>query len=477
MKIRTRILLGFLLIYVSGFYFIVDFIVNEIRPRYLETVEESMNDAANILASLLETELKNEKLNFENLEKIFNGVKRKKLRAKIYKLHKSSVGINVYITDQRGIILYDSDSNRRVGEDYSRWNDVFLTLRGKYGARSTSMVPDDPSTNSIYVAAPVIHNEKILGVITVEKPEKSIKLFIDLAKRKVIIAGIITCIMFIILSIALTFWINRPLVKLTDYVRSLRNHRRLPPPELGVTEIDLLGRTFDEMRQELEGKKYIEHYTQTLTHELKSPLSSIIGSAELLQEDMEKEQRNRFTTNILSESRRIEKIIERLLQLSSIEGRNELRDIETIDLDEMISDLLSSLSPALEQKSIEIKLNDEPSSTVRGERFLIRHSIINLLENAIHFSDSGGIISISIKVKENYCFISIIDNGAGIPEYAQDKIFNRFYSLPSKDSRRKGTGLGLSFVREAALLHNGTIKVYNNHDGGVTAVLSIPVDL
>jgi len=474
MKIKTRIFLGFFIIYVIVFYFIVDLMVNEIRPRYLETTEESMNDTAHLLASHVESMITEKGMDLRGLEKMFSGAGKKSFAARIYGMQKTGVDISVYVTDKNGIVLYDSQNGTREGRDFSGWNDVYQTLRGGYGARSSRKDPADASTGSLYVAAPIKNNNRIMGVLTVVKPEKSVKLFMDLARRKIVIAGVLSCLVFIILGIALSMWINKPILKLTNYIRDLKRHKRVQPPKLGTSEIRDLGKAFEDMKQELEGKKYIEKYIQTFTHELKSPLSSVIGAAELLQEDMPPEQRSRFSGNILSESRRIENIIQKMLQLSSIENRTGLNKIETLNPDSVIAEVIESLSPQIRQKNISVSIKSEGSYTIEGEFFLIRHSLSNLLQNAVEFSGENSEVIIDVRRQSTNVIIGISDEGEGIPEYALDKIFDRFYSLPGKNRIKKGTGLGLAFVREVADLHGGMVSISNNEFHGVTALLSIP---
>jgi len=354
MSIKWRIITGFFVLYAIGFYLLYDFIANEIRPRYLETVEESLNDTANILAALIEQEIENSVINVNTIKPVIKKAYEKKISSRIYALHKTGVSLQVYITDQNGIIIYSSNKFIKEGDDFSKWRDVRLTLLGKYGARSSLLNENDPESKSIFVAAPVKYKNRIAGVITVIKPEESISLFIEIAKRKALITGILTCMLFIFLSFILSIWISRPVNRLTEYVKSLRENKRAEMPGFAGREIMTLAETFNEVWEDLKGEKYIEQYIQTLTHELKSPLSSIRGSAELLEDDIPDEQKKIFHRNIFRESRRMESIIERMLELSSIESQDKLKNIVQSDLILMINDILESLYPDYHKKNITI---------------------------------------------------------------------------------------------------------------------------
>ncbi len=474
MSIRTRILLAFFIIYAVLFYFIVDFVINEIRPRYLETVEESLNDTAVLLTSLVEKELKGGRISTVALESIFNRAREKNISARIYHVRKTSLNLQIYVTDRRGIVIFDSDKGKRLGQDFSEWNDVFLTLRGLYGARSSPEVKNDPSSNSLYVAAPIRRNGKIIGVLTIVKPEKSIRLFIDLARHKVIIAGVMTCLIFIFLSIIISFWINRPILRLRNYVMDLKKQKRVPFPSLESSEIIELGHAFEDMRDELEGRKYIEQYVQSMTHELKSPLTSLMGAAELLQEDMNRDDRDRFSKNILTESRRIQEIIERLLTLSALENRHELSHTHRFSTREIFEEVRNSLEPQARKLGITLTVEDRDTIIFEGEVFLLRQSLINLVQNALQHSKAGDTVTIGAESNKTAVTFTVTDQGSGIPHYALQRVFDRFYSLP-RPGKRRGTGLGLPFVKEVATLHNGTAALTNNQERGITATLTIPL--
>jgi two-component system sensor histidine kinase CreC len=228
------------------------------------------------------------------------------------------------------------------------------------------------------------------------------------------------------------------------------------------------------MRRALEGRQYVERYVQTLTHEIKSPLAAIQGAAELLQEDMPAEQRAQFLKNIRREAARVREVVDRLLELASIENRDTLRDVETFDLADLVDEVATSLAPQLRAKSQ--SLHQEVSSvSVRGERFLVRQAMANLVQNAIDFSPEEGSIDLAVARDGTDAVIRVTDAGPGVPEYALQRAFERFYSLPRPDTGSKSTGLGLAFVLEVAQLHGGSASLANRmEEPGAEAALRLP---
>lgn len=440
------------------------------------TSESILVEQARYLRELLKEEIQAERIKLDNFKEAFRVVKQQSLKAHIFHLTKTHVDLRVYVTDDQGIVLFDSDAGRDEGKDYSRWRDVHLALKGEYGARSSLENPQDPRSSIMYVASPIRSEDKIAGVVTVGKPTSRIEYFLRSASPKIWIAGGIACLAVVFLGILSSTWITRPIKKLTRYANEVRDGKKSTLPKLGRSEIGAMGQTLEEMREALEGKKYVESYIQALTHELKSPLSAIRGAAELLDEDMPNEDRRRFLQNINTEVHRMREIVDRLLELASLEGRTQLQNVESIELHALVEDLQKKFHAPLTRKKLSLINQVEPNLRIQGEKFLLQQALSNLLQNAINFSAEHGKISLSAKQAENHVEIILEDEGTGIPEYALTKIFDRFYSLEQPDTKKKSSGLGLSFVKEIALLHQGDIILENRTPHGVRAVLKLKTE-
>jgi len=481
-SIRTRIIAGLLVITGIGFYYLTNWMVSDLRPHYLKSMEEMLVDVATVLSSFVETQTLDNAIPVHTIDEAFKVSLRKNLNARIYNLYKKNMNLRVYITDTSGIVLYDSD-NKSVGVDFSRWNDVYLTLRGQYGKRSTRTTEDDPSSSVLYVGAPILINGKIAGVLTVSKSTGSMGSFIDRAREKILIVGTVAGLTVFFVGIVLTVWVTGPIRKLTKYAIGVKNDKAVTLPGLGIlskfghSEVGVLGSALEEMKSALEGKKYVEQYVQTLTHEIKSPLSAIRGASELLFENPPEDKKQQFLGNIVNESKRIQDIIDRLLQLASLENRTGLRDPESINISRVLDEIVESMIPTAEKKRLKIHVNTDSDISITGEKFLIRQALVNLIQNAIDFSDTAGEITIHLSNQDSHCVITIKDQGTGIPEFAKDRIFERFYSLPRPDTKRKSSGLGLSFVHEVAALHGGSIRLINNEKQGASAIFSLPVSI
>jgi two-component system sensor histidine kinase CreC len=483
MTLRTRIFLAYLLLIGGGYLYLFTSILGAIRPRYLESMEATLIDAAAYLAAVAETRVgPDDRIDLAPLRQAFDAAAARPLDARIYSIHKTAVDLRIYLTDAHGLVLYDSDSGRDEGRDYSRWNDVARTLQGRYGARATRLDPERESSLVIHVAAPLLREGRVVGVLGVGKPTANINALVAAVRTRVLLAGALGGGLLLATGLAFSFWITTPVEKLTAYARAVRDGRPASlPSRFAGREVGELRQAFDEMRAALEGKAHVERYTQALAHEIKAPLAALRGAAELLGEEcapdrdpMPAPQRARFLQNLLNESARIQSIVERLLQLAAVEARRGLLEPGPVDLRALAEERLAALEPALASRHITFTLEAPARLIVHGERFLLAQALGNLLQNALEFSPASGAITLGLHASSGGALLTVDDTGPGLPDYALPRIFERFYSLPRPDTGAKSTGLGLAFVREVAHLHGGEIRLENRAGGGARATLTLP---
>jgi two-component system sensor histidine kinase CreC len=472
---RNRIFIGILLIFAAGLAFMLYRVVADLDPRYRESAEESLVETAQLMASLVEQDVKAGAIDTARLEPLFKSVYARRFEARIFSVTKQRVELRLYVTDRSGRVLFDS-LGHVAGADFSQWRDIKLALHGENGTRTTPDVEDDPRTSVMYVAAPVRWNNDVVGAVSVGKPVQSFGQFVEAARRKTLYVGLVSVAGVVLLALIVSVWLVRPFGLISDYVGYVRAQRRFSLPRLGRRALGVIGAAYDEMRDALSGRNYVADYVQTLTHEVKSPLSAIRGAAELLQEgDMAQDQRQRFLGNITRETQRIQEMVDRMMELTALETRRALEHVENVALRPLLEELAAGAQDAASPRHIRIVLDAAQDAVVEGDPFLLRRAVSNLLDNAIDFSAAGGEVHIVLERTRRAALIRVQDHGPGIPQYAQEKIFEKFYSLARPHSSKKSTGLGLSFVREIASLHHGRIELGNAPEGGALAVLSLPL--
>ncbi|HWR81579.1 MAG TPA: two-component system sensor histidine kinase CreC [Pseudomonas sp.] len=472
MPLGVRIfLVYFLFVGLSG-WFVLNTVMEEIRPGVRQSTEETLVDTANLLAEILRDEVKAGSLTQSRLPELLRAYGQRQPQAQIWGVDKTAVNHRIYVTDAQGRVLLDS-SGAAVGQDYSRWNDVYLTLQGQYGARSTREDANDPDSSVMYVAAPIRDGERIIGVVSVAKPNKSLQPYIERSQRRLAWLGGGLIVLGLLVGGLLSWWLSASLRQLTSYARQVSEGQRAELPRLSGGELQQLAEAVQKMRTELEGKAYVERYVHTLTHELKSPLAAIRGAAELLEGEMPAEQRQRFVANISGESARLQQLIERLLNLAQVEQRQGLDERVPVELCALVETVLSSQTARLEAAELQVENLVEPGLCALGERFLLRQALGNLLENALDFTPQGGALRFSAQPQGEQVELRLFNQAEAIPDYALSRLTERFYSLPRPASGRKSTGLGLNFVQEVAALHAGSLQV-GNVVGGVQVSLTLP---
>ena len=475
MSLRLRLLIVLLAIYCAGGYFITRWTLDQVRPRYLESMEESLVDTSVLLASVAESQLTEDAPDAGALQRVFAAARSRKFEAQIYTMKKTTVELRVYLTDAAGVVVFDSEG-RDIGKSYALWNDVSRTLQGAYGARATYEKRGDADSLTFYVAAPIRRGDRIVGVLSVGKPTRAINELVAAAQRRITIGAAVGGLALLVVLLAVLSWVISPLERLTAYARAVRDGKPAQVPSLPGKTLHELGTAFEEMRDALEGRQHVERYTQALTHEVKAPLAAIRGAAELLGEEMPEEQRRKFLGNIRSEAARIQQIVERLLELSSLEARKTLRQTESIDAAGLMAEAAAVMNPAYAGARVTLTMG-KMVAELRGERVLLREALVNLLQNALDFSPAGGEVWLKANTENDRVIFTVEDNGPGVPDYALPRVFERFYSLPRPGTARKSTGLGLALVREIAHLHGGDAVLENRAGGGARATLWAPVSL
>lgn len=479
MRIGLRLLFGFFLILGLALFMVLRVFMDEIKPGTRLAMEDSLVDAAHALAQVAAPDLKAGAIATGGFARAMTAFRDLNPNAEIWGIRKDHTAYRVTVTDARGIVVFDS-RGEAVGQDHSQWNDVLRTLRGEYGARSSPASAYGTDRTVMHVAAPVRDGDRIIGVLSIARPNETLEPYIDRSRRRILgwswwlLGG------SLLVGVLFTWWIASSLSRLRGYANAVARGERAALPRMGRlsgnTEFTDLAQAVERMRLKLEDKAYVENYVHTLTHELKSPLAAIQGAAELLQEPLPGAERERFAGNILRQAERLRQLIDRLLGLAEVEQMRELREVEPVDLAALTRELLRAAEPRLQRKRLRVAWPQPAGqAVVRGNRFLLVQALQNLLDNAIDFSPEGGALTLSVTPGDGHIEWAVRDQGPGIPAYAAEKIFDRFYSLPRADTQEKSSGLGLCFAREVSELHGGRLRVENVSDpGGCRAVWTLP---
>jgi two-component system, OmpR family, sensor histidine kinase CreC len=472
MKLGIRLLFAFFVLNGILAFFVLRVFSAEIKPSVREVMEDMMVDTANILAELAAEDLAAGKIEGGNFSAQVRRYGGRSIDAKIWGLSKQSLDFRIYVTDVKGIVLFDSE-NVAQGQDYSRWRDVARTLRGEYGARATREVQTDDKTSVLYVAAPVLQGEQIIGVLTVAKPISTVQDFIDRAERKIFQSGLLLLALSAAVGVIVTLWTVWNIRKLRRYAQQVGEQKSdaivMPsvPGELGD-----LARAMQAMRERLEGREYIENHVRALTHELKSPVAAIRASGELLESDLPFADQQRFAAQVVSQSERLQRLVDQMLELSKLEQRmvsgGRLQQLQTHSLREVVQQVMAQHASSITIKNIALCADFFPARgqfLLKIEPELMQLALSNLLRNAIDFSPAGAQIHISLSEAAGQVHLSVQDSGPGVPDFALPRLGERFFTTARPDGERSGSGLGLAIVREIMRLHGGRLELGNTSPG------------
>ena len=215
-------------------------------------------------------------------------------------------------------------------------------------------------------------------------------------------------------------------------------------------------------------------FTANVSHELKTPLQGIIGSAELIENGMVKaEDMPRFVGHIRQEAQRLVTLIGDIIRLSRLDEGCDM-PTERVDLKAVAAEAANDLRTEAEEWHIGVEVRGE-SVCITGVRRLLYEIIYNLCDNAVKYNRAGGSVSITVGEKDGLATVTVADTGIGIPEEHQERVFERFYRVDKSHSKESGgTGLGLSIVKHAVMYHHGSIRLESVPNVGTTVTVSLP---
>lgn len=475
MNFFVRFFVGYVVVAALAVLLAMKLFDDQLVPGVRQSVEETLVQTANLLAEMAAREMahaQGKETGVAGIESVFRAYEKRRFDARIYGVLKNEPDLRIYVTDRTGRVVFDS-RGRDLGQDYSQWQDVSRTLKGQYGARTSRENEYDGSSSVMYVAVPIRQGGQIVGVLSVGKPSRSFQSFIDLARTKAWQSAWGLFALALLLALGFSFWMTRDLRRLVHHANEVAAGTRDRIPIEGRSELRRLAQALEHLRAELDGKAHVEKVSQLLAHELKGPIAAISGAVELLQDETNPAQRHRLETNIAGETDRLQRIVEGVLNLARAENRGRLDEDEDIALADLVRDALGTRTERLTARALAVDA-DLPPLHVHGSRFLLRQAVVNLLDNAIDFSPTGGRLALSLESVATMVCLRICDQGPGIPDYALPRLFERFYSVPRPDSGERSSGLGLNLVQEVARLHQGTIELRNLPTVGAEARLCLP---
>jgi two-component system, OmpR family, phosphate regulon sensor histidine kinase PhoR len=276
--------------------------------------------------------------------------------------------------------------------------------------------------------------------------------------------------------------------RLNELIKKVKHDRRNSTEEIELNNKTFLcSATFLQYKEEItivfhditeikKLQKIKTDFVLNVSHELRTPLTSIKGFIETMETGVLDAENRHYVEIIKRNTDRLINIISDLLSLSEMEEKGAKLQLETVDLKSIIEQVLVVFEQQIQSKGFFVHLSIDPDlPPVQGDPFKLEQVFINLIDNAIKYTEKGG-ITIEIKAQDKRTVVTVQDTGAGIPQEHLSRIFERFYVVDKSRSKKLGgTGLGLSIVKHIILLHSGTIKAESMSGSGTTFIITLPV--
>lgn len=359
-----------------------------------------------------------------------------------------NVEVNTRVTriGADGTVLYDSGGDERLLENHKGREEVKQAISSGEG-EITRM--SDTRDREMYYYATMLDDGTVLRV------SKNMESLAGTAFRMLPVMFLIAAVM-ILFTILLASWQTRRLIKPINELDI--EH---PLDNMVYEELTPLLTAMDQSNREKEEVSNMrKEFSANVSHELKTPLTSISGYAEIMKNGLVRPQDiPNFSERIYKEARRLITLVEDIIKLSKLDEESVELEKEDVELYGLCREIVSRLAPQANARNVQMSVQGEPV-VYRGIRQILDEMIYNICENAIKYNNEGGRVVVWCGKTLEGAKISVSDNGIGIPEEHLDRIFERFYRVDKSHSKeRGGTGLGLSIVKHGAILHGAKVQV------------------
>ena len=374
-------------------------------------------------------------------------------------------GTRVLVTNESGLILYDSSTLEKRTGDYAITAEVVKALRGEDVCRSEYR----QGAFRTRVAVPTVYRGVTLGAVYLyeyDTEQAEVLLSIQSTLRYI---SVVICVVALVAALILSKALTRNTSRLLGGIRSVRegeyNHRI---EVKGKDEMAQLAMEFNELTDRLQTTEEVRRrFVSDASHELKTPLASIrlLADSILQNSSVDMETVREFVSDIGEEADRLTRISQRLLALSRLDARLQ-RERVPVDVGQVVEKVGHMLLPLAHSAQVELRYQLQPHCMVLATQDDLYQVAFNLMENAVKYNQPGGSVTVEVAREEYWITLTVQDTGVGIPEEDLLRVFDRFYRVDKARSREAGgTGLGLSIARDTARLHGGDIMAQRGPDG------------
>lgn len=378
---------------------------------------------------------------------------------------------NVHIYDKDLILQASSKSNaeKYITEEENK-KVLNAALKGSYAYVVRS--------NTVYFASPVNLGDKVVAILEIISPMSFLENLLTGVTNILVVGAGIFIVVIAVLIAYIAGKITKPINKLAVAASNYANRNFTPVEIKGSDEIAELSESFNTMGIQLQD--YIQRQRQfvaNVSHELRTPLTAIKGYSEYLKDEIDdRPDLQKAVYHLNNESTRLAKLVEEVLTLSRIDSNNDNINFQKLNFSELVAETVDKMQLRAEKYNIKVITDLEPDLYLIGDNEKLIQVVINLLDNAFKFSPTNSVVELSLLRENNEAFLSIIDQGIGIPSEIVSKVFDRFYRAQNAQGIT-GTGLGLSIVKYIVDSHKGSIELTPGIERGTIVRLKLPIKI
>lgn len=336
---------------------------------------------------------------------------------------------------------------------------------------------DEESIWAVYYTVPLVRDGAVSGAVMFSSSIQDVVDSIAHVTQRITLTFAIVIIAMVIVVSILSGWLTRPIAELTSAIRRMGTQGYVRVNVKGSSEITELGQAFNRMSERIEEHDRTRNeFVANASHELKTPLATmkLLSETILYQDDPDPALMKEFFGDINHEVDRLTCIVSELLKLVQEDSSAGGLNFENIRLDNLVRGVCGRLAALAENKNITLTTNLEPVE-MQGDGMRLEQIVVNLVENAIKYTDEGS-VQVSVADEGEWAVFTVKDTGIGIPEESIEHLFERFYRVDKARSRSTGgTGLGLSITEKLVSLHGGSIEVKSKPGEGSTFTVQLPI--
>lgn len=393
----------------------------------------------------------------------------------------SSDDIGLQVVDADGTILYDDSwpvaavVGARQGSDGQTSS-----------ASSHSLISSAPTDASASVTRDItLSDGRVVGQVRLwvfgsdALLSKADTAFRDRTFNAMFLASIIAVVIAVIIGILVSRMLTNPLRRITGTAKQIRDGDLSARTGLrGDDEIDRLGETFDEMATSLEKDlKHERRITSDVAHELRTPLMAMLATVEAMQDGVLPADDEHLET-VASETRRLSRLVQQMLDLSRMENRTTPLKPEHIDMVPFVRRIVSGQQQLFSDHDLRLKFSDDTQnrpSDIKADPDMITQAVVNLMSNAMRYTPEGGWVVVSVHADRRNVMITVSDTGIGIAKEDLSRIFGRFWRADASRAREAGgLGVGLAVTKQIVERHHGYISVESELGKGTTFTIHLP---